>query len=152
MRASNRSRQCKGNEFGYVALEFALGMGLLVLPTALILLQVPSYLEKHDRVKAIASEVARACANEASNTSEGNLIAYILSIEEINASSSLKSAQLADVRCEYESASLEPGTNVVSSISISVSAPILPGLPVGRDWVINENHSAVIPKYRSFDS
>jgi hypothetical protein len=96
------------NEVGYVALEFALAMGLLVLPTALILLQIPGYPEKLDRTKALASQIAQACATQASNVSEGDSIADITAIAEMGASSTLVNAQLTDASCSFESASLEP--------------------------------------------
>jgi len=145
-------RETRFSEVGYVALEFALAMGLLVLPTALILLQIPGYLEKNDRSKAMASEVARACASQASSVAQGDQIADLVATEEMGASSTLQNAQLADASCIFESASLEPGTRVTSSVSVQVSSPVIPGLPASADWTIRKNHTAVIPKYRSFDS
>lgn len=148
----NLGPRCRRNEVGYVALEFALAMGLLVLPTALILLQIPGYLEKTDRTKALASQIAQACATQASNVSEGDSIADITAIAEMGASSTLVNAQLTDASCSFESASLEPGTRVTSSVSLQVSSPVIPGLPASADWTIQKSHTAVIPKYRSFDS
>jgi len=140
------------NEVGYVALEFALAMGLLVLPTALILLQIPGYLEKTDRTKALASEVAQACASKASSVGQGDSIADAVAIEEMGASSTLENATLADASCSFESGSLEPGTRVTSSVSLQVSSPVIPGFPASADWTIQKSHTAIIPKYRSFDS
>ena len=139
------------SQAGYVALEFSLAMSLLVLPTALILLQIPGYLEKTDRTKALASEIAKTCALKASDVSEGDNIAKLTAIEEMRSSSTLKNAQLASVTCNFESSSLEPGTQVTSHVSVKVASPVIPGMPFKPDWIIKKSHSAVIPKYRSFD-
>jgi|GEM_PF-6333923 len=142
----------RSSELGYVALEFALAMGLLVLPTSLILLQIPGYLEKADRTKALASAVAQACASEASSVRQGDAIADSIALEEMNVSSTLQKARLSNASCMFESTTLEPGTRVTSSVSLQVSSPVIPGFPSTADWTISKSHTAIVPKYRSFDS
>lgn len=141
----------KCHERGYVALEFALGMGLLVLPTALILLQIPTYLEQHDRVSAIAATVSQACAARAESIEDGQRIATQTASEELISSTSLSKSSIRSASCKYEDDVLVPGTVVQSTISIDVPGAIIPGLPQNTIWTMTESHSSVIPKYRSVE-
>lgn len=140
------------SQSGYVALEFALGMGLLILPTALVLLQIPGYLEKADRTKALASVVVQACASQASSTSQADVIASQVAREEMGASTTLGNARLDSAYCVFDAGSVEPGTRVTSYVVLEVSSPVIPGFPASSDWVIQKSHRAIVPKYRSFDS
>lgn len=137
------------SERGYVALEFALAMGLLVLPTALILLQIPSYLEQRDRATAIAATIAQECANKASSRQDGQAIASNTAHQEMLASSSLSRSTLISTSCSYETGQLTPGSRVRSHISISVPAPVILGVPHNFAWTMSGHHDVIIPKYRS---
>lgn len=136
---------------GYVALEFTLAMGLLVLPTALVLLQVPTYLEQNGRLKAISATVAGECADRASNSNNGQIIAIDTARKEIEASTSLSNVKLLDAQCHYETGRLTPGTKVTSTVSIQVPTAIVPGVPQELSWKMEEQHTAIIPRYRSID-
>lgn len=140
-----------GSDLGYVALEFALAMGMLVLPTALVLLQVPTFLEQHDRVSSIATTVAQSCANDVSDVSEGQRIANEVSRREMDASSSLGNSTLVLATCDYESSSMSPGSVVTSNISVDVPAAVIPGLEGQVSWTMSAQHDVRIPKYRSFE-
>lgn len=142
----NRHAQC-----GYVALEFVLAMGLLVMPTAIIVLQIPTYLEQKDRANVVVAQVAFACASRANSMDEGNTLAQRVAQEEMQASSVLRNARLDAATCTYTAGSLRRGSIVRASISIEVSAPILPGMPSGAAWTIQSSHDAVIPRYRSIE-
>ncbi|HMS25388.1 MAG TPA: hypothetical protein PKB15_06870 [Acidimicrobiia bacterium] len=149
MTASGFIRKRQHSERGYVALEFALAMGLLVLPTALILLQIPSYLEQRDRVTAIAATIAQECANKASSQQDGQAIARNTARQEMLASSSLSRSTLISTSCNYETGHLTPGSHVRSNIAISVPAPVILGVPHNFAWTMSGHHDAIIPKYRS---
>lgn len=139
------------SDLGYVALEFALAMGMLVLPTALILLQVPTFLEQHDRISSIATYMAQSCATEVSNVSDGQRVADEVARSEMDASSSLGNSNLILATCDYESSSLSPGSVVTSNISVEVPAAVVPGLAGEISWTMNAQHDVRIPKYRSFE-
>lgn len=139
------------NAAGYVALEFVLAMGLLVLPTALVLLQIPGYLEKHDRVVGISAVVAQACANNATSTEQAQTLAHTSAQEELAASSSLRNASLVDASCSFEAGDVTPGSRVISTVAINVPAAVVPGMPSEATWTITSRHSVVVPKYRSFN-
>lgn len=141
----------KISDYGYVALEFAMAMGMIVLPTALILLQIPTFLEQHDRASAIATSVANACANNVSKISESQSIADSIAEYEMAASSSLHNSSLNYAKCDFESQSIAPGSRITSEISIEVPAALIPGLKNEVSWTMNSRHTAIVPKYRSFD-
>lgn len=136
---------------GYVALEFVLAMGMMVVPTALIVLQIPGVLEQHDRASAVASRIANVCADEADDNSEAQQLALKTANEEMNATSVLRHSSLSSAECIYESGNIEPGTKVHANISISVPAPLLPFVGVGTNWTLREEHVAIVPQYRSFE-
>ena len=111
---------------GYVALEFALAMGLLVIPTMMLVLQIPNFLEKRDRLDLATRE---------------------LSFSTIFHQSKLKSA-----RCIYDAGSVEPNTRVTAYIDLEVPSAILPGIPGlngNTIWTYHVQHSVIIPPYRS---
>lgn len=139
------------NEHGYVALEFAFAMGMLVLPTALVVLQIPGYLEQKDRVTSVAAIVAQECANKASTVGRGQEIATETAQYEIDASTTLDRATLVGATCEFDSGAVRPGTHVRSSVSVAVPAAAIPGIPQELSWTMTSTHDAIVPKYRSVD-
>lgn len=136
---------------GYVALEFALGIGLLVLPTSLILLQIPRVLEQNDRVKNVAAEVARACANKASTYSEAQEIAQTVAQEEMIYSIVLSKASLIAASCSSSSSEIVAGETITSTVSIEVESILITGLPTSRKWTVTKTHQFIVPNYRSFE-
>lgn len=146
--------QSKKNEHGYVALEFALAMGLLVIPTLMLILQIPNYLEKRDRLDAIVATVAQNCANDADNISQGSQIAVNSTNRELAYNSSFKQSSLKSARCEYEAGAVEANTKVTAYIDLDVPTAVLPGVPGfnGKStWTYHAQHSVIIPQYRSFE-
>ncbi len=139
------------NDRGYVALEFVFAMGMLVLPTALIVLQIPGYLEQKDRITSVAAIVAQECANMASTVSSGQELASKTAQDEIDATTSLGRATLIDASCDFDTSSVRPGTHVRSSISVAVPAGIIPGVPQEFLWTLTSTHDAIVPRYRSVD-
>lgn len=139
------------NECGYVALEFCVAMGLLVLPTALILLQIPNYLERSNRLDSVASVVSKQCANIANSAYEGNLIANDIVSKELDASSVLNQVDFIESSCVFESPTLDPGTIVESRVVVEMPAALVPGADMGLRWTMSATHQSVIPKYRSFE-
>jgi hypothetical protein len=135
---------------GYVALEFVVAMGLLVLPTAMIVLQIPGYLERHDRVQGLTAAVARQCANQADVVGDGDTIARQSALDEMDSSAVLRSATLVSATCTFSSSTLNPGSVVTAEVSVAVPAPVVPGLPSEVTWTLHSKHVSVIPQYRSF--
>lgn len=139
---------------GYVALEFVVAMGLLVLPTMMLVLQIPSMLEKRDRMDAIVSSVAQDCANDAQNVTDGANIAASSTSREMAYNSSFRQSTLRSARCVYDAGSVQPNSKVTAYIDIDVPSILLPGVP-GLDgkskWTYHAQHSVIIPAYRSFE-
>ena len=137
---------------GYVALEFALAMGLLVIPTMMLVLQIPNFLEKRDRLDAIVSTIAQSCANDADTINEGRNIATDLATRELSFSTIFHQSKLKSARCIYDAGSVEPNTRVTAYIDLEVPSAILlgiPGLNGNTIWTYHVQHSVIIPPYRS---
>ncbi len=147
----NKGWLCRDSENGYVTLEFALAMGMIIFPTMLILLQIPIYLEQNNRLDAIAATVANRCAVEAQNTADGNRIAVEMSADEKSVNSTLRNVNIESARCVFENSELSPGSIVTAEIRAELPPPVIPGLSSGPRWVKVSQHSSVIPKYRSFN-
>ena len=57
-------RRALGRERGFVATEFVLGVGVLLLPVVVVVLTIPTWSERQTTARAIAREVARTVARE----------------------------------------------------------------------------------------
>ncbi|MFN8015648.1 MAG: hypothetical protein U0R17_03425 [Acidimicrobiia bacterium] len=139
----------KINDRGYVALEFVLCVGLLIVPTALLLLQIPRLIEQKDRANSIAFEISNYCANKAEVGQDYDVEAKNLAASELLNSSVLNRANVIEANCEYQNNILSSGAHVSSKVVIEVEAPIIPGLPFERTWQITSSHESIVPKYRS---
>ena len=53
------TRRCPGDEEGYICLELVLGLALLVLPIALIVLTLPTWLARQNLARLAAQQAAR---------------------------------------------------------------------------------------------
>jgi hypothetical protein len=147
----NKASNCSG----YVALEFALAMGLLVIPTMMLVLQIPSFLEKRDRLDAIVASIAQKCATEADTIVDGQNIAVDSTKRELTFNSSFKQSNLKSAKCIYESGSVQPNTKVTAYIELEVPSAVLPGIPGLNGitkWTYKAQHSVIIPEYRSFEN
>ena len=142
------------NDKGYVALEFCVAMGLLVIPTMMLVLQIPSFLEKRDRLVGIVSTVAGNCANDANTIDDGVRIARDSTARELSYNSSFKNSVIISARCEYEIGAVESNSKVTAYIEVEVPSALLPGVPGfnGKTtWTYHAQHSVIIPPYRSFE-
>lgn len=139
------------NQNGYVALEFVVAMGLLVLPTALILLQIPTFLERHNRVESVASIVAQRCADEANTSFDANNLALDTAQEEMSSSTIMNHVTLRNATCRFERIPIQPGDEVTSTIVISMPSALVPGADFGPTWTMTATHISIVPRYRSFE-
>ena len=55
----------RGGELGFIALELAFGLGVLVLPTLLLVAQLPTWAERRTTAREIAYAVARQATQRA---------------------------------------------------------------------------------------
>ncbi len=138
------------DQTGYVALEFVVAMGLLVLPIALVLLQIPSFLERHNRLESISAIVSQTCATKANTSTQGNEIARTIAENEMESSSVMKHVSLVSSSCSFQDSGLSPGTKVTSTVTMSMAAAVVPGSDMGPTWTMTETHVSVVPKYRSY--
>lgn len=139
------------DSFGYVALEFALAMGLLVIPTALILLQIPSLYEQNNRLEGVAAIVSNECANNADNAAEAVNISRSIAQQELAASSALKKSRLVSATCTFQRGRIDQGNTVTSNMVIEIPGLKIPGGKFGKTWRLHAEHISIVPKYRSID-
>jgi hypothetical protein len=137
----------KRNERGYVAAELAIGVGLLIMPVALLVLTLPSWSERQTTARAIVREVARTVAvlgicdqghaQEVGRTMAGNLG---LPAEEVTIA----------LDCA-PGARLGRGGEVSASVTVAVPAVDIPGIGAVGAWSWTAHHQEPIDQYRSFE-
>jgi hypothetical protein len=140
--ANDRSR-----ERGYVAGEFALGIGLLVFPVALLVLTLPAWSERQTTARSIAREVSRVVAvagvcDRAAAIETGHDMARNLGLAS------------ADVDVQLDCATgerLRRGGSVRASVTVAVPAVTFPGIGSVGAWSWTAHHSEPIDQYRSFE-
>ena len=131
-------------EGGFVATEFALGIGLLLFPVACVVLTMPTWSERKTTARAIVREVARVVASTGvcDNASARGLT-------EIMARNLGMSP--ADTRIDLEcrpGAALEPGSEVGAAVTVRMPALDIPGIgPVG-EWSWTARHNQPVDRYR----
>jgi hypothetical protein len=134
-------------ERGFVGAELAIGIGLLIVPIALIVLTLPTWSERQTTARAIVREVARAVA-----------IAGVCDRERAGEIGSAMAANLglvpADLSVALECASgarLPRGGEVTAAVTVAVPAVDLPGIGSVGAWNWTARHREPIDQYRSFD-
>lgn len=144
-------------ESGYVAMELALGLGLLVLPMALVALSFPTWVERQALATAAAQEAARAVVVAAS-AQDGELVARRI-VSEIAANNGLDVGELAVCFATHPSREVAPsgcgvlrlerGTAVTAHVQVRLPALSLPGLDVAVGEVVRTvSHTEHVDRYR----
>lgn len=136
-------------ERGAVALELALGMGLLVLPIALLVAVFPGWAERTAMARVAAQEAARVAALSESS-GEGIAAGEALALQ-IAANHDVPPSEVStDISVPVDSAGdLRRGGEVVASVTVAIHMPALPltGSGWSVDWTIT--HRERIDDYRS---
>jgi hypothetical protein len=139
---------------GHAAVEFALAVGVLLLPVALVVMAFGPWSERRVEAEAVATEAARATVLELSQAAGQELVATEVAGLGIDPS-------LVRVGwCGSESAGLgEPVSGVcplsrgsVVSVTVELWTPLIatPWGAVGGLWV-SADHAEPIDLYRSLD-
>lgn len=130
---------------GFIALEFALGVAVLVLPVASIVLVIPTWSERQTSARAIAREVARSVARDG-----------VCRVDRASDLADTMSANLdlprADVAVALDCAPgtpLSPGTDVEVTVTVRMPAVELPGLGALGGWSWSARHRQPVDQYGS---
>jgi hypothetical protein len=132
-------------EGGFVATELALGIGVLLLPVAVVVLTIPTWSERQTTARAIAREVARVVARAGYCD---DVVAHGLA--------DLMAANLGldhrDLQVELDcvpGASLAPGGDVQVSVTVQMPAVHLPALGSVGAWSWTARHRQPVDLYGS---
>lgn len=142
---------------GYVAMELALGLGLLVLPMALLALSFPAWVEHQSLATAAAQEAARAVVISAS-AEQGEITARRL-VSEIAANNGLSADGLQVCFATHRggrraptdcgAVELQRGAAVTAHVQVRLPALSLPGLGVSLGEVVRTvSHTEHVDRYR----
>jgi hypothetical protein len=132
-----------GDERGFVATELALGIGLLVLPVALLVLTLPGWSERQVTARAVAREVARATARsgrcdrltaqETAATMARNL--------------GLDAGDLAVGLACTPGAELVAGSELEADVTVRMPAVEIPGVGAVGEWSWTARHREPVDRF-----
>ena len=135
---------------GFAAAEWAVALGLLILPLVMIVGSIAPWMARQTMVREIGQEAARAIVL-ADDWESGSLKA-----EEISASIATNYGltndawELVSVRTEPEEAGLVRGVDVVVEVRVRIPALTIPGIgSVAEVWWHTE-HEEHVDDFRSF--
>jgi hypothetical protein len=142
--APRRRSPGDGHAEGFVATELALGVGVLLLPVALLVLTLPTWSERQTTARAIAREAGRVVASEGT-CSPGDALAVARTMA---ANLGLAAGDVA-VALDCDGGPLAPGSDVEVAVTVRMPAVDIPGIgPVG-EWSWTAHHREPIDRYRS---
>lgn len=140
----SRSVGCRRNrsdESGFVAVEFVLGLGVLLLPVALLVMVFPIWSERQEMARVAAREAARIYALTG-NTQQADDV-----VQQIEQNYHLKDDGLT---LDLKGDPRKRGGEVTAVIHVKVPATNIPLLHANADaFSFTEQHSEVIDLYRS---
>lgn len=128
---------------GGVPIELCLGVGLLLLPTVLLVLTLPTWVERQSLARLVAQEASRTLAASRS-WSEGAADATTLA-RTIAANHGLGRG---DLRLSL-AGRLERGATVSATVMVRMPASQIPGWGGVGAFAVTEAHSEVVDPYRS---
>ena len=124
-----RFRTARLDEAGFAPLTMTLGVCLVVIPVLLLVLTIPTWLERSVDARDAASDAARVIATAntwAAGTAAANqTVAQAVTNDGLNP---------ADVTVSY-TGSLDPGDTVTATVTVTLPAGVVPG--VGRYGTIH---------------
>jgi hypothetical protein len=130
-------------EQGSVAVELSLGIGLLVLPMALLVLLLPTWLERQSMARVAAQEAARSVA-VAADPQQASAIA-----SEVVTRIAVNHGLPADAITVRISGGLGRGQVVTATVTVDMPATSFPGLTEVGGFSYTTAHREVIDPYRS---
>lgn len=142
---------------GHVAIELTLGLGLLVLPMALLALSLPTWVQRQAIATAAAQEAARSVV--VSGSAEQGRDAALRIVAEAARNNGLAPADLAVCFVSHDatvsapegcgSIALERGTAVTAHIRVHLPALSLPGSDASLGGVVRTvSHTELVDRYR----
>jgi hypothetical protein len=130
-------------ESGFVATELVLGLGLLVLPVALLVLTLPGWSERQVTARVISREVARRTARAGvCDAAEARALGVTMA-RNLGVPADEFSVQLS---CA-DGATLAPGSDVEARVTVTMPAVELPGIGAVGVWSWTARHREPVDRY-----
>lgn len=136
-------------EHGGVAVEWALGVALLVLPVVMLVAVFPGWAERQSMTRLAAREAARLAAL-ADEPAAGEAAGSALALE-IAANHGLDVAQVSvsvHVPADSAGAPLRAG-EVTATVEVVVPLVVVPGFGTAGGWRVSATHHEPLDGYRS---
>ncbi len=133
------------HERGSIPIEFALGIGVLMLPVAVLVLIFPNWAERQSMARVAAQESAREAAI-APDWDSGAAAASEVAAQ-IAANHGLAAEDLQEIRL---SGSLSRGGSVTATVTVRVPVIVVPGLAPAGGFSWTASHTEPVDRYRSF--
>ena len=131
------------SESGFVATELVVGLGLLVLPVALLVLTLPGWSERQVTARVISREVARRTARDG--------VCDLGTARTITASMAgnlgVPPADLSVTLSCTSGRELTPGADVEARVTVSMPAVQVPGLGAVDAWSWTARHREPVDRY-----
>ena len=121
-KAQARLRTLTADEAGFAPLTMMLGVTLVVIPVLLLVLTIPTWLERSVDARDAAANAARALAT--ANTWADGITAANQTVTELIAGDGLNPN---DVEVTY-AGSLNPGATVTATVTVELPAGVIPGI------------------------
>lgn len=133
----------EASERGFVAVELAMGVGLLIFPVALLVLTLPAWSERQVTARVISREVARRVARDgvcdvAAARALGATMARNLGVP--------ADGLEVDVVCPGGSV-LTPGADVEARVTVPMPAVQIPGIGAVGAWSWTARHREPVDRY-----
>lgn len=142
--ARRRSAGRRGaREDGSVAIELALGVGLLLLPVALLVLLLPTWLERQSMARVAAQEAARTAVVVADDSTAAVAARAVVADVARN-----HGVDPGDVSVRF-SGGLQRGQTLTAEVSVRIPATVFPGLTEVAAFTWRTSHSEHVDRYRS---
>ncbi|MDQ3974201.1 MAG: hypothetical protein M3276_07685 [Actinomycetota bacterium] len=129
---------------GQIPIEFALGVGLLVLPIAVLVLSLPTWAERQNMARLAAQEAARTLAL-ASDWESGTAAAAAV-VGEFAANHGLEPAAVVVSFDGY----LTRGGAVTAHVTAAFPTTVFPGIGTVGSFSWTTSHTEHVDNYRSF--
>jgi hypothetical protein len=130
---------------GFIAIELAIGVGLLLFPVAMLVLTLPTWSERQTAARSIARETARVAAvtGECDEAAAQRLALTMASNLDLPTSS-----VLVELDCVAGSP-LPRGGAVTSRVTARMPAVAIPGIGGVGEWSWTVVHHEPVDQYRS---
>ena len=131
------------HEHGHVAIEFALAVGMLLLPVVLLVAALPTWIERQHAATVAAREAASVAAT--AFPGDGRDAARLAALDAVTN----YGVAPADIAVDFVRYDVRRGGTVSARVTIAMPAVVVPGIGTVGGFSWSATHSRRIDDYRS---